>query len=101
MIPELLIILGLTVANGLFSGAEIAVLAGRKTRLRELVERNGGGARAVQSLRDHTERFLATVQVGITVIGVTAAAFGGTTLAARLQPVLHRAGLSESAAGEA
>src|SRR4051812_7261094 len=100
MVPELLIILGLTIANGLFSGAEIAVLSVRKTRLRELADRNAGGARALKSLRDHTERFLATVQVGITVIGATAAAFGGVTIAAHLEPALRRAGLEASTAGE-
>ncbi|HEY8210429.1 MAG TPA: hemolysin family protein [Myxococcaceae bacterium] len=100
MALELLIIVGLTIANGLFSGAEIALLSVRKTRLRELVERNVAGARAVQSLREHTERFLATVQIGITVIGVTAAAFGGATIAARMEPALRRAGLEPPAAGE-
>ncbi len=97
MLSELAIIFALILLNGVFSGAEIAVLSVRKTRLRELVERGGRRARAVQALRDHTERFLATVQVGITVVSATAAAFGGARVAAGLTPVLRGFGLGESA----
>jgi putative hemolysin len=83
-------VLALVVANGVFSGAEIAVIALRKTRLAQLVDAGSHSARAVKRLRDHPERFLATVQVGITVIGSTAAAFGGASLAARLEPWVAR-----------
>lgn len=78
---ELLIVFGLMVMNGLFAGAEIAVLSVRKTRLGELVEQEAAGAKAVLWLRQQPERFLATVQVGLTVVGTTAAAFGGERLA--------------------
>ena len=81
MVVEILIVLALTLLNGVFAGAEIAVLSVRKTRLAELVDQGAWGARAVRWLRDQPERFLATVQVGITVITTTAAAFGGETLA--------------------
>lgn len=60
----------------------------RKSRLLELVEGGSGNARAVLSLRNHPERFLATVQIGITVVGATAAAFGGSNVAARLEPLV-------------
>jgi putative hemolysin len=80
--------------NGFFSGSEIAVIAARKTRLQELVDEGRGAARAVLALRHEPERFLATVQVGITVVGATAAAFGGATVAVRLEPWLaHVPGL--------
>lgn len=82
--------LALVVANGVFSSAEIAIITLRKTRLSQLVEAKRAGARAVLSLRDAPERFLATVQIGITVISATAAAFGGASLAARLTPALER-----------
>ncbi|ACL64182.1 protein of unknown function DUF21 [Anaeromyxobacter dehalogenans 2CP-1] len=78
------------VANGVFAGAEIAVIAMRKTRLAQLVEQGRAAAGAVLRLRDAPERFLATVQVGITVIGASAAAFGGASIAGRLAPVLER-----------
>lgn len=78
---DLLVVLLLIAANGVFAGAEIAVLSLRKTRLQELVEARAPGARAVAWLRSEPERFLATVQVGITLVGTTAAAFGGERLA--------------------
>ncbi|ABC80553.1 conserved hypothetical protein [Anaeromyxobacter dehalogenans 2CP-C] len=62
----------------------------RKTRLAQLVEQGRAAAGAVLRLRDAPERFLATVQVGITVIGASAAAFGGASIAGRLAPVLER-----------
>lgn len=78
---EVIVILVLIVANGLFSGAEIAVVALRKTRIEELAEEGRGSAKAVLALRENPERFLATVQVGITVVGATAAAVGGASIA--------------------
>ncbi|HSD20144.1 MAG TPA: hemolysin family protein [Anaeromyxobacter sp.] len=80
--------LALVLANGVFSGAEIAVIALRKTRLAQLVEEGRSSARAVKRLRDAPEQFLATVQIGITVIGATAAAFGGASLARHIAPAL-------------
>jgi putative hemolysin len=87
---ELLIVLALVLANGVFSGAEIAIISLRKTRLAQLVDEGRRSARAVQQLREHPERFLATVQVGITIVGSTAAAFGGAAIAGRLAPGLAR-----------
>jgi putative hemolysin len=87
MAHEIAVVLLLIAANGVLAGAEIAVLAVRSSRLRELVARGRPGARAVQTLRDDPERFLATVQVGITVVGSAAAVFGGASVAARLTPL--------------
>ena len=81
MIGELLIVLVLMLLNGVFAAAEIAVLSVRKTRLAELTAEGRRGAGAVRWLREEPERFLATVQIGLTVIGTTAAAFGGESLA--------------------
>jgi putative hemolysin len=78
---EIVVVLLLTLLNGVFSAAEIAVLSVRKTRLAELVAEGSRGARATQWLREQPERFLATVQIGITVLSTTAAAFGGDSLA--------------------
>jgi putative hemolysin len=75
--------------NGVLAGAEIAVVALRKTRIRELVDGGSGSARAVQALREQPERFLATVQIGITVVGATAGAFGGATFAEDLEPLVE------------
>lgn len=87
---ELVIILALILANGFFAGAEIAVVAVRKTRLQELVDAGSGAAKTVLGLRNQPERFLATVQVGITVVSSAAAAYGGASIAARLHPQLER-----------
>jgi magnesium and cobalt exporter, CNNM family len=99
-VTELLIILVLVLVNGLFSGAEIAVLSVRKTRLREFLRRKDARARAVQSLRDHPERFLATVQIGITVVSATAAAFGGADIADQVGGWLQGFGISARHADE-
>lgn len=90
MLIELVVIFVLVLANGVFAGAEIAVVALRKSRIQELADEGRGSARAVLALRKEPERFLATVQVGITVVGAAAAAVGGASLAERLEPVLAR-----------
>src|SRR5256885_6679121 len=90
---ELLIVVGLLMANGLFAGAEIAVLSVRKTRLREYIRRKDRRALAVKSLRDTPERFLATVQIGMTTVGTAAAAFGGARMEHSLEPFFADLGL--------
>jgi magnesium and cobalt exporter, CNNM family len=78
---ELTIIVLLTLMNAVFAAAEIAILAVRKTRLQELADEGRAAAAAALKLRENPEQFLATVQVGITVLGATAGAIGGATLA--------------------
>lgn len=90
MLTELCILFALMLVNGVLAGAEIAIIAVRTTRLNDLVAAGSGAARAVQALREQPERFLATVQIGITVVSATAGAFGGATLAEDLAPVLAR-----------
>ncbi len=92
MFVELVIIVALIAANGLFAGAEIALVSLRPTRVAELVAQHRVGARTVAGLRAEPERLLATIQIGITVISTTAAAFGGSTIARHLEPVVVRAG---------
>jgi len=87
---EIVIILALIVANGIFAGAEIAVVSLRPTRLSQLVDEKRPGAATVAALRAVPERFLATIQIGITVVGTTAAAFGGSTMARHLAPLLGK-----------
>lgn len=76
-------------ANGVLAGAEIAVVAMRKTRVDHLVQEGSRAARAIQRLHKDPERFFATVQIGITVVGATAGAFGGATLALDLEKVVQ------------
>jgi putative hemolysin len=93
VLADLALILLLIVANGIFAGAEIAVVALRRSRVLELIEAGRHGARSVLALRSNPERFLATVQIGITVVSATAAAFGGSAVADRLAPVLAGIGV--------
>ena len=81
---ELAIIFLLLLANGVFSMTEIAVVSVRKARLRRQAEMGDARARAALALAESPNRFLSTVQVGITLVGVLAAAFSGATLAAKL-----------------
>ncbi|MBA4147292.1 MAG: HlyC/CorC family transporter [Verrucomicrobia bacterium] len=86
---EVAIIFALLLANGVFSMTEIAVVSVRKSRLRRLAESGDDRARAALALAESPNRFLATVQIGITLIGVIAAAFGGATLAAKFAEPLR------------
>jgi len=90
---EILVVLALVAANGVFAGAEIAVLTIRRTRIADLVDEERAGAAALAALRADAEGFLATVQIGITVVGAAAAAFGGATLSAPLAAALGKAGV--------
>lgn len=89
MAAEFLFLLVLVLANGILAGSEIAVVALRRTRLAELTSRGNRSAQAVSQLRDSPEQFLATVQIGITVVGSTAGAFGGMTFARDLMPLIE------------
>jgi putative hemolysin len=71
------------------AGAEIAIIAVRRTRLTALIDQGRSTAHAVKRLRDDPERFIATVQIGATVISATAGAFGGYRIAADMAPLLE------------
>jgi putative hemolysin len=90
LLVELGVILALVLANALFAGAEIALVTVRTSRLEELADQGMRGARAALQLKQQTERLLATIQVGITVISSTAAAVGGASVADRLAPFIAR-----------
>jgi putative hemolysin len=87
---EILLILLLIVGNGVFAGAEIAVVSARKVRLEQLAERGNRRARAALKLAEAPNDFLSTVQIGITLIGILSGAVGGATLAQRLRPLLDQ-----------
>ncbi|HCA46925.1 MAG TPA: hypothetical protein DEP45_06035, partial [Armatimonadetes bacterium] len=89
MLPYTLILFALIVANGIFAMAEIAVVSARPTRLRQMAESGNTGARAALDLSGNPGRFLATIQIGITLVGVGAGAFGEATLTQHLEPSLR------------
>ena len=86
---EISIILVLLIANGVFAMAEIAVVSSKKPRLRRLAEQGNAKAKAALELAESPNRFLSTVQVGITLVGIFAGAFGGATLATKLSGALQ------------
>lgn len=86
---ELLIILVLTLANGFFAGSEIAIVSARKSRLEAKAKEGSSGARQALDLQANADRFLATVQVGITLIGNFSAAYGGARIASVLAGALQ------------
>jgi putative hemolysin len=81
---EILIIFLLLLANGVFAMAEIAVVSSRKARLKSLADEGDPKARAALALAKHPTNFLSTVQIGITLVGILAGAFGGATLSEKL-----------------
>ena len=81
---ELAVILFLLLVNGVFSMSEMAVVSARKTRLQHRAEDGDAGARAALDLAANPSNFLSTVQVGITLVGVLAGAFGGAGLSEML-----------------
>jgi putative hemolysin len=85
---ELLIIVALLMCNGVFAMSELAVVTARRTRLARRAEAGDTRAQAALDLAAEPTQFLSTVQVGITLVGTFAGAFGGATIAEELTPVL-------------
>ncbi|BDC47760.1 hypothetical protein F183_A00760 [Bryobacterales bacterium F-183] len=81
---EITLIFLLVIANGVFSMTELAVVSARKIRLQQKAEEGSKGAQAALDLAANPNDFLSTVQVGITMIGTLAGAFGGATIAEKL-----------------
>lgn len=84
---ELLFVFVLILANGFFSGSELAIISARKSRIAQLVASGDEKAKIVESLQDDPHRFLATVQVGVTIVGSLASAVGGAAAVQYLKPV--------------
>jgi putative hemolysin len=79
---ELLVLLFLFLVNGFFSMSEMAVVSSRKARLQQLFDEGHAGSGTALQLANNPSYFLSTIQVGITLIGITSGAFGEATLAA-------------------
>ena len=87
---EIVFILLLLVANGVFAMSEIALVSARKVRLQQRAATGDVRARAALELANAPDTFLSTVQIGITLVGILAGAFGGATLAEQLAAQLAR-----------
>ncbi len=86
---EAVLIFGLILANGFFAASEIAIIATRKTRIEALLEKGVPSAAAVARLKEDPDRFLATVQIGITIVGTLASALGGAAAIQFLKPLIQ------------
>jgi putative hemolysin len=91
---ETTLILLLILMNGFFSGSEIAVISVRRSRVEQLIEEGHKSAQVVGRLKDDADRFLATVQIGITLVGSLASAVGGVSAVAYLQPLFQQTGIA-------
>jgi len=89
---QVILIVVLVVANGIFAMSELAVVSARKSRLRHLADEGDESARRALELAEHPNRFLSTVQIGITLIGILAGAYGGATIAGELSEYLSQVG---------
>jgi len=85
---QIAVIIVLIILNGFFAMSETALVSSRKARLRQRAQEGDRGARVALDLADSPNRFLSTVQIGISLIGVLAGAFGGATLAKPLAGAL-------------
>ena len=83
---EALLIFVLILANGFFAASEIAVIAMRKSRIDALIEKGVKCAAVIARLKNDPDRFLATVQIGVTLVGSLASAIGGAAAIAYLEP---------------
>jgi putative hemolysin len=89
----ILIVLLLVLANGLFSMSEMAIVSSRKVRLQQAAERGDRRAQVALELANSPTRFLSTVQVGITLIGVVVGIFSGKTFEEPLKAAIENIGL--------
>ena len=86
LLLEIAIVLLLVLLNAFFAMSELAIVSSRRARLKPLADRGHRGARRALQLAEHPTRFLATVQFGITLVGIVAGAYSGTTLS---EPVAY------------
>src|SRR3989338_1013650 len=92
MLIEILIVVALILLNGVLALSEMAIVSARPARLRSLEGKSRGAAAALR-LGENPGRFLSTVQIGITLVGVLSGAFSGATLGARLTGFLTAQGV--------
>lgn len=95
MTEQILILVFLILLNGLFAMSEIAIVSSRKSRLEELMRKGSRKAKLVLHLSESPNRFLSTIQVGITLIAILIGVFGGTGLAHELDIRLLNMGMTE------
>jgi putative hemolysin len=91
MILEIIFILIFLILNGFFSASEIAVVTSRKSYIKNLAEKGSYRANRLMKLQAEPDRLLATVQIGVTVMGALSSAIGGAISVTALEPILANA----------
>src|SRR5690606_37412679 len=81
---EIPVVLLLILFNGALAMSELAVVSARTTRLRQMAAEGNSGAKRAIALIEDPGRFLSTVQIGITLVGIFSGAFSGVTLGRRI-----------------
>ena len=97
---DVVIILGLVLLNGLFAMSELAIVSARKPRLAAMAAKGRRGAATALALANDPGRFLSTVQIGITLIGILAGAYSGASLGRPVGDRLAMLGVDPRIAGE-
>ena len=98
---DLVIIAGLIVLNGVFAMSELAIVSARTARLRAAAHQGNGGAKIALALAAEPGKFLSTVQIGITLIGIIAGAYSGASLGGPVGERLQALGFPANWAAEA
>lgn len=98
---DVFVIAGLVLLNGLFSMSELAIVSARPARLKVAAERGSRGAAAALELAGDPGKFLSTVQIGITLVGIIAGAYSGASLGGPVAERLALAGVPEQFADDA
>jgi putative hemolysin len=88
MILEIILITLFIGINGFFAAAEIAVVTARRTRVKQLMDEGRKNAKILHDLREQPDRFLATIQIGVTLAGGIASAIGGAAAVKVLKPLI-------------
>ena len=91
---EIIIIIGLIVLNGIFAMSEVALISARKSRLSSDAKKGSKSAKVALKLANDPDRFLSTVQIGITLIGILTGIYSGNRIAADLTETMISWGVS-------
>ncbi|MFC3167838.1 hemolysin family protein [Paracoccus fontiphilus] len=98
MFLEILVVLLLTMFNGVLAMSELAIVSARPARLKVMAAEGSSGAQTALELGAEPGRFLSSVQIGITLVGVLSGAFSGATLGTRLTAALIESGMAPALA---
>jgi len=88
MLLEIVLIFIFIIINGFFAASEIAVVSMRRSRIKQLIEEGNINAKVLNKLREEPDRFLATIQIGVTLAGAIASAIGGAAAVEIIKPAL-------------